>query len=130
MSKNFMLALGNYRFSVSTAAFQSLERTSEYRWAQMNTFGTRPANQFVGIGKDEIRLKGVIFPHYKGGLAQIDAMRATAANGQPLKMVSSTGEKLGKWVIVSIQEAQSHLINGQPLKQEFTVVLRYYGDKS
>lgn len=122
-----MLALGDYRFSVSTAAYQVLERSTEYRWASHNTFGTLPKHQFVGGGKDSITLKGVIYPHYKGGIEQIDAMRSQAEQGVPLKLRASTGKNLGKWVVTTVREAQNHLIGGQPLKQEFTLSLLYYG---
>lgn len=122
-----ILALGDYRFSVATAAYQALERATEYRWATLNTFGTLPQHQFVGAGKDTIALKGVVYPHYKGGIEQIDAMRAQAGLGIPLKLRASTGKNLGKWVITTVRESQSHLLSGQPLKQEFTLSLLYYG---
>ncbi len=124
-----MLALGDYRFSVATAAYQLLSRTTNYRWAMLATFGSIPKHQYVGPGKDTISLKGVVYPHYKGGLGQIDAMRATAGQGVPLPLRASTGKNMGKWIIVSIREMQSNLIKGNPLKQEFELSLIYYGAK-
>lgn len=124
-----MLALGDYRFSVATAAYQALERTSQYRWATHNTFGTQPQHQFVGPGRESLILKGVIYPHYKGGLGQVDAMRQLAGRGTPLKLRASTGKTLGQWVITAVREVQSELLSGQPLKQEFSLSLLFYGTK-
>ena len=90
-----MMALGGYRFAIGTAAFQTLRRATEYRWAQMNRIGRRPAMQYVGPGVESIDLDGVIYPHFRGGLRQVEAMRAEARLGLPLMLVSGTGYGLG-----------------------------------
>jgi hypothetical protein len=89
-----MLSLGEYQFSVDTAAYEQLCRRSEYRWARMERISHRPSLQYVGMGLEEIELRGVIYPHYKGGLGQIDSMREEAAKGKPLILVS--GNTLGR----------------------------------
>ncbi|MEI5579624.1 phage tail protein, partial [Streptomyces brasiliscabiei] len=62
------------------------------------------APQFVGRGEFKRSLNGVIYPEYKGGLRQVDAMAAQAGLGQPLQLVSGIGEVLGFWCITSIRE--------------------------
>lgn len=124
-----MLALGDYRFSVDTAAYQNLRRTSQYRWQTQDRLDRRPAEQFVGTGSETIRLPGTIHPHYKGGLGQLPAMRKEAEKGEPLLMVDGMGNNLGLWVITQIEEDQSvFLPEGAPRQIQFTVTVRRYGE--
>lgn len=124
----YMMALGDYRFQIATAAYQTLQRTTTWRWPTQERMGLHPAPQHVGKGDDTITLAGVILPHFRGGLGQLDAMRAQANPGVPLLLVDGQGYVHGYWVIESVAESQSqHLDNGAPLKIEFTVQLRYYG---
>ncbi len=73
MTSSYMMALGEYRFSIDTAAYQQLQRTTEYRWQSQARVGRLPAQQYVGPGSDSITLNGIIHPYYKGGLKQLDA---------------------------------------------------------
>ena len=54
-----MMALGGYRFGVSTAAYRELTRAAEYRWAAQERLGRLPARQYLGPGSE---LSGVIHP--------------------------------------------------------------------
>jgi len=76
----------------------------------------------------EITLEGVIYPDWRGGLKQIDQMRAAAGRKEPLMLVSGTGRIFGLYVILSIQEKASIFkASGSPRKQEFTLTLKEYG---
>lgn len=123
-----MMALGSYRFSIDSAAYQELKHSQAYRWQTQERLQRRPAMQFVGAGEESIELSGVIYPHFKGGLDQLDTMRAEASKGQPLLLVDGLGFVWGRWVITQIDEGQSFLQgNGQPLKQSFQLKLVNYG---
>jgi len=125
-----LLALGKYRFSVNTAAFQSLSKSNEYRWAQQERLTVDPALQYIGPGSQSINVQGVIFPHYKGGLNQVDDMRSEAALGKPLLLTDGQGKIHGTWVIERIEETQSIFFsNGTPRKVEFRVNLKKYDDR-
>lgn len=123
-----MMALGIYRFALETAAYQELVRHTSYRWASQERIGRHPAMQFIGPGHDEIDLEGVIYPHFRGGLGQLDAMRVIAGFGSPHLLVSGTGRIFGSYVIESVEEIQTIFhSNGSPRKLEFALVLRSYG---
>ena len=129
MAATNMLALGQYRFSVDTAAYQELLRTTAYRWPSQARLGRRPARQFVGIGDETITLNGVIYPHYKGGLGQLDALREEAASGQPLQLVTGVGQVLGAWAVERVEETQRFfLADGRPRSLAFALDLVAYGD--
>jgi hypothetical protein len=61
-----MLALGSYRFSLSTAAYQELERSAQWRWPAQEVLRALPVRQWVGPGNRTIKLSGLVLPHYKG----------------------------------------------------------------
>ncbi len=129
MSNEVMMGLGDYRFSLSSAAYNELSRTHNYRWQSHDRIGRSPSQQFVGAGSQTLDLSGTIYPHYKGGLEQINQMRTMAGKGQPLILVDGTGQIWGKFVITRVEEKQSNFIkNGQPLRQNFRLSLVDYGE--
>ena len=124
-----MMALGTYRFSIDTAAYDTFKRSQTYRWQSQARVLRRPAQQFLGVGDETIELQGVIYPHLRGGLAQLDGMRAEAAKGEPLLLVDGLGFVWGQWVMTTLEEGQSYLLaNGQPLKQTFQLQIMRYGE--
>ncbi|MEM7197278.1 MAG: phage tail protein [Pseudomonadota bacterium] len=126
------MALGDFRFSLSTAAYQQFERTSSYSWTASARIGVEAAVQFVGIGQEEITLTGTIYPHFRGGYGQIEKMRTIAAKGEPLFLVSgfeNEGRVWGDYSITRVIEKQQHIgADGKPLRMDFTLHLIKYGD--
>jgi phage protein U len=124
-----MMMLGQFQFGIDTAAYQELSRTTEYRWPSLDVFGGAQALQFTGRGPESINLQGSIFPGWRGGTGQLDAMRGQAAAGEPLMLVTGTGALLGRYVIERVDEKQSvFAAAGVARKQEFTLQLKRYGD--
>ena len=120
-------SIGEYQFSLNTAVAQTLDRNTEQRWGKHSRFGQYEALQDLGPGADTITLAGVIYPAWRGGAGQLDAMRATANLGEPLMLVDGAGNVYGWWVIEGIDEkAQQFAALGVPRKQEFTMKLRYF----
>ncbi len=126
---NIMMALGDFRFGLDTAAYDQLTRSDTYRWQTQNRLGRKPSQQYLGEGETTIEFSGFILPHFKGGLGQIDAMRTEAGKGEKLRMVDSKGINRGHFVIKRINETQSQPIStGQPRRIEFSIELADYGD--
>ena len=124
-----MMALGDFRFSLSTAAYGELERTRSFRWAEQERVGRAPARQFVGVGADEISLSGTVFPHHAGGLGQIARMAEVAREGEPLQLTDGRGVAWGRYCILRVGEGQSHIDGrGVPWRQDFELDLVAYGD--
>lgn len=123
-----MMKLGHYRFALDSAAYQQLQRSISYRWQSQERVATHPALHYTGVGAQQAELEGVIYPTFKGGLHQIDAMKQEAGKGKPLQMVDGTGTVWGKWVITEIEETQQVFgKNGTPRKITFRLRLHYYG---
>ena len=50
MASSYLMKLGEYTFSIDSAAYQSLSRTTEFRWRSQARVGRLPAQQFIGPG--------------------------------------------------------------------------------
>ena len=123
-----MMALGLFRFGVNSAAYQTFRREAEYRWEKLDRQGRAPAMQFLGPDADRITLEGVIYPHYRGGLRQVELMRAAARLGQPLMLVDGLGWIWERWVITAVSETKSvFLADGAPRQIDFSLTLQAYG---
>ena len=129
MAERSMMALGDFRFEVGTAAYQQLTRSQSYRWEKQDRIGRLPAMQFTGADLQAVDIKGVIYPAFRGGLGQVQAMRDMAGKGEPLDLVDGTGKVWGLYVILDVAEDQSvFLDDGRPRKIDFTLKLSEYGE--
>lgn len=82
-----MLSLGMFVFSLSTLAYQELQRQTNWRHASNSRVGAPPALQFVGRGDDTIALPGIILPELAGSVLSLDALRLMANTGKAWPMV-------------------------------------------
>lgn len=128
MSEEVLLTLGSYQFGMSTAAHDSMVRTRKYRWVQQQRLSREPASQYVGPGDTTIELKGSIYPHFRGGLGQIDDMKDEADQGTPLTLVDGRGNNLGQFCIKTLKDTETRFIGeGQPRRIDFSMSLQSYG---
>lgn len=136
MSLPFMMLLGPFPFSINSAAYQKLQRTTQYNWASQNTLGHPIAKrlglggatrQYIGPGDDTINLDGTMYPQYKGGPEYMIAMRLSAGLGIALPLLCSSGIPLGRWIIESVSETKSEFLeDGTARKIEFSLSLKRY----
>ena len=126
-----MMKLGEYKFSIDTAAYNRMTRSTTYNWEAQGRVGNHEALQFTGFGEDAITLRGTIYPHWRSGPHQIRDMREQAGKGEPLMLVDGNGFVHGRWVITGVEDRSDQFApGGSPLRQEFTLNLRYYDDGS
>jgi hypothetical protein len=129
MTETMMMLGTEYMFSVGTAAYQSLRRSSAYRWPAQERIGRRPARQYVGPGDETITLDGTVYPHYLGGTGQIERMREVAGRGEPLTLVDGIGRNLGQWCIERVEETDEVFdADGLPRRMDFRLGLACYGE--
>lgn len=121
------LMLGDFLFSLNTAAYQDFKRNNTYRWSAQEVFGAHEVLQYCGSGPETITLAGVIYPEYKGGTGQIDKLRVLAASGVPQMMITVAGGILGEYVIETIEETHTVFAAfGVAKKIEFNLTLRNF----
>lgn len=130
MAADVMLALGDFQFSIETAAYEGFTRSTGYRWASQERFGNAPAVQFTGLEDETINLNGTIYPGFRGGLIQLDNLRAMAVKGEPMQLINGQGYLLGTWAIASVEEKQeAFLPGGTAQKVDFTLQLKRYDNE-
>lgn len=124
-----MMSLGQFVFSLSTGAYQQLQRNTQYRQAAANRVGELPAMQFVGPGADTITLEGVLLPGLTGRLDTMNTLRSMAAEGAAWVLVDGTGTVHGAFVITQVDETQTlFFADGTPRRTAFTLHLHHVAD--
>ncbi|MCX5466239.1 phage tail protein [Acinetobacter nematophilus] len=124
-----MMRLGDFKFGIYTAAYQELNRTTQYQWGEQSVLGDWDNLQFLGPGQDTMTLTGVIFPEWNGGTRQLDNLRGLGSLGKPQLLINGSGKVLGNWIITEVSEGQSkHAAFGVPRRQEFMINLRKHSD--
>lgn len=123
-----MMALGAFRFGVNTASYQSSRQVAAFRWAKLDRIGRAPAMQFLGPDAPQMTLEGVIYPHFRGGLRQVEAMRAVAGLGEPMMLVDGLGWVWQRWAITAVEERKdTFMADGAPRRIAFSLSLQAYG---
>ena len=124
-----MMALGLYVFSLSTTAYQQLQRQTAWRHPSTSRVGALPARQFVGKGDDTITLSGLILPEISGQRVSLDALRLMADSGKAWPLVEGTGRIYGLWIIENLQETNTLFFrDGAPRRIEFSIPLQRVDD--
>jgi len=129
MTTNVLLKLGDYKFSINSASFNELSKTSKYKWQSIERLGQVSALQFTGADNPTIQLTGTLYPYLGAGLKQIDNLNDNASKGKPLMLVDGLGNVHGYWCITQIEERHSALCaNGTPRKITFNLGIIFYGN--
>lgn len=120
-----MMSYGMFVFGLSTAAYQKLQRQTNWRHASQSRVNARPTHQFLGPGDDTIRLTGQLLPMYTGGQQNLDMLRALADQGQAWPLIEGTGTYYGMFAITDMQEGKSEFFRDGAARQiEFDIALK------
>lgn len=118
-----MMILGMFVFTMRTAAYQQLQRSTSWRHASNDRVGDMPAYQFIGRGTDTITLDGSIVPEF-GVPMSISALRLMADTGRAFALIGGTGKVFGMYVITDIEETQRYFFkDGTPRQIDFSISL-------
>lgn len=118
-----MMIFGMFVFGISTASYQQLQRSTEWRHSSSSRVGDMPAYQFVGRGEDSITLDCSIVPEF-GMQLSLSALRTMGDTGKAFPLISGTGKVFGQYILNSVQETQTYFFkDGTPRKIEFNLKL-------
>ncbi|ATO20007.1 oxidoreductase [Acinetobacter sp. LoGeW2-3] len=118
-----MMIFGMFVFSIPTATYQSLQRSTNWRHASNSRVGAAPAYQFTGPGEDTITLDGSIVPEF-GSQLSLTALRLMGNTGKSFPLIAGNGKIYGMWKLDSVDETQTYFFsNGKPRKVEFSLKL-------
>lgn len=123
-----MMGLGAARFGIDRTGYETFTRTARWRWQPQARIARAPALQYLGPDVQEIALAGVIHPHFKGGLRQMEVLRTLADTGRPQMLVDGLGFIWQRWVILAVEEERTAFLpSGAPRHIGFTITLQSYG---
>lgn len=122
-----LMTLGLFVFETTSLAYQEVARRTEWRFAETERLGQMAALQFLGPGKDTLSLPGILYPGQIGTHTSLLRLRAMADTGEAHQMMTGSGEVAGDWIIRSIDEKHSVLLDdGSPRKIDFTLELERF----
>lgn len=128
MAETFM-KIGDFRFSLDSATYQSLKHSQSYRWETQARIHRRPAKQFVGVGEETLEFTGLMYPKNPQESNALTPLSDLAEQGEPLLLVDGLGFNWGLWVILSISEDHSVFISsGVARKKSFSIKIQNYGE--
>ncbi len=120
-----MMSLGLFVFSIPTAAYQQLQRSSSAKYGQNKRVGARDTSQFLGPGDDTISLSGTLHPGFTGGVENLDQLRSMMNGGKAFALINGTGITMGYWTIRSMSETQKIFLKEGVARQiDFNMTLR------
>jgi phage protein U len=124
-----MMALGFFIFSLPTLAYQELQRQTKWRFAETGVVGVRPRQQFIGLGSDDITLRGELRLEVAGKAISLDYLRSMGDTGKAWPLLDGVGRVYGLFIIDSLNETKSvFLENGQAKKIDFDISLKRVDD--
>lgn len=124
-----MMIYGMFVFSLSTAAYQDLQRQTNWRHASQSRINARPSRQYLGPDDDKITLGGTLLPQFTGGQQNIDHLRALADDGKAWPLIEGSGYYYGMHVIESINESKSAFFrDGAAAQIDFSLTLARIDD--
>lgn len=135
-----MLALGEFKFGIKTAQYQSLKTSMSWRWAQKDRYRRKPGKQFHGANASKKSLEIMVYPQDKHDLKRFQTIKDLADEGRPLRLIAggarwvdgalvSSGADLGLWVIESLDVDETMFMeDGTALEQKGGLSISEYGD--
>lgn len=120
-----LMALDQFVFEIGTLPYTELRHRFEWRFAEGDRFGVRPATQFLGPGAETVDLAGALYPGDGiGAYSSIETIRELAARGDSYTLTSGAGEVLGEFTIRTLELTQSlFFVDGAPRKSDFSLLL-------
>lgn len=120
-----MMILGMMVFVRQTLPYQTMKHDSDYRWASGSRIGTRPSQQFLGVGDETITLTGELRPEITGGVISLFALKVMAEQGRAWPLFSGNGIPYGMFVIAKVNATHTDLLqNGTARKISFDITLK------
>lgn len=119
-----MMAFGMFVFSISTAAYQELSRSTQWRHASNSRVGARNAWQYIGVGDETIKLTGWLAPGQFGTPVAMTLLRDMGNTGKSFVLIDGGGVFHGVFVINSLDEKETLFHkHGKARKIEFDLSL-------
>lgn len=119
------MTLGMFAFTFASAPLQDRAEKKEWRFAEGDRVGARPAVQFLGPGDDTVTLTGMILPGFAGAFTSIETLERMAGEGQAWPLLEGDGRVLGNFRIDGIDVKKGRFLDtGEARRGEFSIDLK------
>lgn len=120
-----MMSLGLFVFKLNTLPYQTLGRIVNYNWQENTRIGQRPVSQFLGLGKESVKLSGLLLPEVTGGISYLQVLEGMAESGRAWPLIEGSGTIYGMFIIESMTHDNTQInSNGQARSINFSVNLK------
>lgn len=135
-----MMALGEFRFSISGPQYQTLQTSMGWRWAKKDRFKRKPGMQYHGPDANTKTLAIAVYPDVARDLAVMGRLKAMGDTGRPVRLIAGgsrwvagvvvpAGTDLGLWVVNKLEVGEQYFMaDGTPLEIRGTLTLTEYGE--
>ena len=104
-----MMMLGNFAFSIDTAAYHQLTREASWRWSEQERIGKQDLLQYTGKPGRTVRLEGQSHAFFRKGVEGVN--------------------DLGWWVVTDFSDTTSKFLpGGGHRNKNWTMTLKHYAD--
>ncbi|KAB8311538.1 MULTISPECIES: phage tail protein [Rahnella] len=120
-----MMSLGLFVFKLNTLPYQTLHREVNYNWQENTRIGQRPVSQFLGLGKESMKLSGLLLPEVTGGISYLQVLEGMAESGRAWPLIEGSGTIYGMFIIENMTHDNTEInSNGQARSISFSVSLK------
>lgn len=120
-----MATWGFFPFSLQTVPYQSLDKSTAYKYGSNARVGERDSTQFLGIGEETIKLSGTLLPSVTGGRKLLELLKLQASSGKAWPLIERNGTIHGFYKCTSINDKSSIFEHtGAPHKIEFDITFK------
>ena len=98
-----LLKLGGVEFTTTGAAWNTLSREVQWRWAEQQRTGKQDLLQYTGKAARTVRLEGEAHVRFGDSLNRVDALFDLGEGATPQLLVSGSGDILGYWVVTRLR---------------------------
>ena len=125
-----MLLLGNFAFSVNTAAYNQLAREASWNWSEQARIGQQSLLQYTGKNGRTVRIEGESHAFFgKSGTEAVNTLYELADQTEPQLLVSGVGDVLGWWVVVHFSDTTDRFLpGGGHRNKKWSLELKHYAD--
>lgn len=123
--------LGSFGFSIETAMFQELNRTSAEKISGHSRVGRRDSVQHLGPGEELLTVPGYIMPGYAGAKSvdSVETLREMKKTGQSFLFIKlyndgEIGTIEGRWMITNVDDQESAFFEAYAQRIDFIVSLK------
>lgn len=128
MSNPVSMALGPFAFEAIGFHYDGLTRSLDTSWAEIEVAQRLNPAHWTGPTRDEVTIKGVLFPAEFGGQDSLDGIIAAAEAGEPQMLVSgdaAEGRIHGYHRIEGVEEDRSFIDrSGTPRRNAYQIKLK------